>query len=239
MNKKALCLITFNPNEIYLDFLNKFINYDIYVIIDDNENNCSEYKTEYNKINFIQINNIDCSNSGFINTSSITINKEITGWDKALYYFSNTNCIYDYVWFLEDDVYFYDETTLNNIDDKYNEEDILCNSSFEEAKLDEWLWNRIEINFPSPYYCGMMCITRFSKNMIQSINDYAKNNNTLFFLEALYPTIAVKNNLKYCINPIEFLTITHRNVFEIDSLNKINLYHPIKKIESHTEARLL
>jgi len=73
--------------------------------------------------------------------------------------------------------------------------------------------------------------------MLESINDYAKKNKTLFFLEALYPTIAVKYNLKYFSNPTEFLTVTHRDKLNINLLNKDNLYHPIKNIESHLEAR--
>jgi hypothetical protein len=234
---KAICLITFRPNKLYLDFLNKFVKYDIYVIIDDNESNYSEIRIQYPKINFIQLKNEDCFESGFMNTSYITVRKSIIGWDKALYFFSYINCIYDYIWFMEDDVYFYDENTLQNIDAKYIDFDLLCNSSFEPAKLNEWLWNMMQINLLEPYYCGMMCITRFSKNMLDSIKDYATKNKTLFFLEALYPTVAVKYNLKYVSNPIEFLTITHRDNHNISLLNKNNLYHPIKNIESHSIAR--
>ena len=41
--------------------------------------------------------------------------------------------------------------------------------------------------------------------MIQSIKEYAAKNNTLFFLEACYPTIAIKNKLTYIKNTQEFL----------------------------------
>ena len=182
MSLKAICLITFKPNKIYLDFLNKFNTYDIYIIIDDNKNNYSEIKIQYPKINFIQINNEDCTKTGFTNTSYITIHKPVIGWDKALYFFSYyINCIYDYIWFMEDDVYFYAENTLQTIDQKYENTDLLCNSSFGEAKLDEWLWDKIEIHLKPPYYCGMMCIVRFSQKMLQSVKDYASKNNTLFF----------------------------------------------------------
>lgn len=172
-----------------------------------------------------------------MNTSYITVRKPIIGWDKALYFFSCINCNYDYIWFMEDDVYFYDENTLHNIDTKYDDYDILCNSSFEPAKLDEWLWHMIQINMSPPYYCGMMCMLRFSKKMIKSIKNYAKKNKTLFFLEALYPTIAVKCNLKYISNPTEFITITHRDQHNINLLTRENLYHPVKNIESHIKAR--
>ena len=34
---KAVCLITINPNKIFLDFFTQFSNYDIYIIIDNNK----------------------------------------------------------------------------------------------------------------------------------------------------------------------------------------------------------
>jgi hypothetical protein len=236
-NQKAICLITYKPNELNIEFLNNFINYDIFIIIDDNENDYKELKIKYENIKFIQINNENCLHYGFKNTSTITLNKVISGWDKALFFFSITETSYHYIWFMEDDVYFYNENSLMKIDNAYKNEDLLCNSSFDEAKLNEWLWNRIQIQFQSPYYCGMMCICRFSKKMLQSIIDYAVKNHTLFFLEALFPTIAVKYNLCYYKNPEEFSTVTHRNLFELSIFNKTSLYHPVKNIESHKLLR--
>ena len=174
---------------------------------------------------------------GFSNLSYITLHKNVTGWEKALYYFAHIEEKYEYVWFMEDDVYFYNENTFLTIDKKYENTDLLCNSSFGEAKLDEWLWDRIQINLATPYYCGMMCIVRFSQKMLQSIKDYATKNNTLFFLEACYTTIAVKYDLTYIKNPDEFLSVTHRDIHSIDSLNKYSLYHPIKNIDNHIKAR--
>ena len=83
-----------------------------------------------------------------------------------------------------------------------------------------------------PYYNGMMCAVRFSKNMIKCIIDYASKNKTLFFLEALFPTIAKKNNLKYS-NPVEFNNIHYRHDFEIKNINDTNLYHPVKNLYDH------
>lgn len=60
MSQKAICLVTFKPNKIYLDFLNKFDTYDIYIIIDDNENNYNDIKIQYPKLNFVQIMNEEC-----------------------------------------------------------------------------------------------------------------------------------------------------------------------------------
>ena len=102
----AICLVTLVPNEIYLDFLNKFKNYDIYVIIDDNTFNTATVKIKYPKINFIQLDNNKCTVSGYTNLYFITLNKPVYKWCKSLYFFSYINTIYDFVWFIEDDIFF-------------------------------------------------------------------------------------------------------------------------------------
>ena len=240
--KTAICLITHKPNEklAYLEFLNYFKNYDIYVIIDDNTNNYEYLKDNLKNIKFIQINDVECFNAGFKNISYITLKKHITGWDKAIYYFSLNKFNYENVWFIEDDVYFNSENTILQIDEKYIKEDILCNSSYEEYKPTEWLWKYIHINFNPPYFCGMMCVLRLSKKYLECIVDYTTKNKTLFFLEAFFPSIAKHYNMNIVENPVEFLTITHRdNVPDKNEININYLYHPVKDLRLHDFYRHL
>lgn len=237
--KNAFVLVTYKPKEIYFDFLNKFTKYDIFVIIDDNATNYDYLHSKYNNIKFIQIDNAILHNTGFINSSRL--GEKITtgyGWDKAIYF----SCMikkneYNHVWFSEEDVFFYDENTLLKIDDKYLDYDILCNSSFEDGKLNEWMWKSIEIKLDPPYFCGMMCCCRFSQKMLEKLGEYAEKNKTLFFIEALFPTIAKKNNLKYSVSPEEFSTITYRKPFQLNEIDCNKLYHPLKKIEQHVFIR--
>ena len=52
--KNKIALICFKPNNIYLNFLNKFSNYEIYIIIDDNSINYSAlYFTKYENLKFL------------------------------------------------------------------------------------------------------------------------------------------------------------------------------------------
>ena len=86
-NKNKLALICFKPNDIYLEFLNKFSNYEVYIIIDDNSvNYTSLYQTKYENLQFIQIPQQICKQYGFINVNKIGIKKLVSGWDKALCY---------------------------------------------------------------------------------------------------------------------------------------------------------
>ena len=234
----ALCLITFIPNKIWCDFLNLFSNYKIFIIVDNNNFHLDEFINNYKNINFIQIEDIKCKLNGYIHTTSIILNKFIIGWDKALYYFGVEDNNYDFVWFIEDDVFFKNEETLIQIDNQYIDSDLLSSNISEnsDGNKNTWLWKRINIQYSPPYYNGMMCAVRFSNRMMICINNYAKRHNTLCFLEALFPTIAIKNNL-ICNHPNEMHTIHYRHNFNKNNINKHNLYHPVKNLNNHIYFR--
>ena len=94
--KTAIVVICVKPNKTWIDFLSKFTKYDVYMIVDDNS---TIYKND--KINIIQIPNKVCEEHGFINMTYTMTKKLVTGWEKAIYYFSNMNLKYNHVWFFE------------------------------------------------------------------------------------------------------------------------------------------
>ena len=246
--KNKLALICFKPNDIYLEFLNKFSNYEVYIIIDDNSVNYTAlYSTKYSNLTFIQIPDKVCKQYGFTNVNKIGVKKLMSGWDKALCYFalnfSNSNSGSN-VWFIEDDVFFHNEETLLKIDTKYPDYDLLANSDFKQAtNKNDWLWPRIQIAFEGPYYCGMVCATRLSPNVLEEIRLYAAINKELFFLEALLPTLSnTKTNtkVKKCCCPDELKTVVFRHNYNYEEVtNKANIYHPVKDILKHIEFRNL
>ena len=250
MAKYKIALICFTPNDIYLDFLNKFSNYEVYIIIDDNSVNYTAlYKTKYANLSFIQMQESLCKKYGFKNVNEIGIKKQISGWDKALCYFSLTESnAYNNVWFIEDDVFFHNEETLLNIDAKYPDYDLLANSEFNPVfDMNTWLWHpywNIKIKIEKPYYCGMMCATRLSQNVLKRIRVYATLYKELFFLEALIPTLSKsKPNgnpvMLSCYCPDELKTILYRHDYTSEQVsNKDNIYHPIKDILKHNKFRI-
>lgn len=229
----AICLITFRPNDIWCNFLFKFKFYDIYVVIDDNNFNYNELKISFPNINFIKMTDDECKKNGYID-SSFTLRKLISGWDKGLCYFGINNDKYDFVWFMEDDVFFNGENTLINIDNQYLDTDLLSNiyEINTNGNKNIWHWNVININYNPPFYNAMICVVRFSKNMIKCINNYVLENKTLCFIEALFPTVAIKNNLKYK-NPEQFKNIYFQHCFNANDIDLNNLYHPVKNINDH------
>ena len=249
-----ICLITRIPNETWCDLLNAFTKYKIYIIVDDNDFDLTEFENMYRHIKFIKVENEKCRTNGFIDMNHFIMNKSITGWEKAVYYFSNENTNYDFIWFIEDDVFFYNEDTIVQIDKQYLDDDLLSNAleneyidgnqEYIESVLDEklnrkqhpWHWDRINILIEPPYFSCMACAVRCTPNMMKCINDYARKYKQLFFLEALFSTIAIRNNLKYS-TPDEFTTIKYQASYIKPHIDKVHLYHPVKHMIDHDEFR--
>jgi hypothetical protein len=237
-NNHCICILMAKLNNEWLYMLKDFTKYDIYLIIDDNTINYNEiYGNLYPAIHFIQIDNNECANHGYRNSNSTHVGfKQIIAWDKSFYYFSRINTNYDNVWFIEEDVFFYNEETILNIDKQYKTSDLLTqNYGRNEDGTDmEWVWSFLygNMNLPPPYYCAMLCAMRMSKQMIKYIDDYVKQYKTLFFIEAMVPTIAKQNRLVYNTPP-ELFSILHRSDWNFEEINKTNLFHPIKDMKLH------
>ena len=139
-----------------------------------------------------------------------------------------------------------------NLDLKYQNTDLIANCDFKSQTTNNikefpWLWNQIDIKMLKPHYSGMMCITRLSSKLLNAIKLYAKTYNTLFFLEALFPTIAIHFRLSY-VRPKELETVTYRDIFfdDLDNIKEKDLdrigthvFHPLKNLNQHVELRLL
>jgi len=245
MNKTTnkLALICFKPKEHYLEFLNSFTNYEVYIIIDDNSVNYTElYSAKYTNLTFIQMLHKPCEEYGYKNATPKAWG---TGWDKGLYYFGlmfkNSN-LDTKVWIIEDDVFFYNEETLLRIDAKYPDYDLLSKDLDERNDRDGWFWWQfINIKLECTHYKSAMCAGRVSAKLLEEIRLYAVSNKELFFAEALFTTIAkAKCKGESCYCPAELQTLNVGHDYTADPgfvLNKDNLYHHVKNISKHVELR--
>ena len=243
MNNSAICVITINPNIEMVKFYNSFKKYDIFFIIDDLFFNTKELNEMYPNIQFIQIDNKTCNETGYIHssympTSSLIFN-EIIGWDRAIYFFCNIKTNYKNVWFFEDDLFIYNEETINVIDEKYTNADILCRDKNPESKPDEWqwFWPAIQVEFERPYFHSPICAVRMSQTMLSCIKKYIEKHKKMFFIEAMFPSIAHYYKLTY-YTPKEFEKIVWRHDWQKEEILKSDFVHPIKDINKHDEYRI-
>jgi hypothetical protein len=234
-----IILVCHKPNTVWIDFLKNFTQYKVYIIIDDETIDYSNYVLPYKNTNitFVLIKHTNCMIAGITNLN-FTLNKIVTGWEKAICFVKQylIDSLIGKIWFLEDDTFFYSEKTLLDIDSQYPNSDLLTAPYVEESIDDPWHWKVIPVyNIPKPYYRAMVCATRMSATMLKSIYKYANTYQTLFFIEALVPTLAKKNGLVYD-SPKELSTIVYRQPNDIE-LDETHIFHPIKNIESHIELR--
>lgn len=230
----ALCIICVRPDPIWCDFLNSFQHYKIYILIDDEKFAISRLVGKYkNNVSFIIIPSLVVGFHHY-KDMNFTVGKNVTGWEKAMYYFYMIQKRHRYIWFLEEDVFFHHQETLVQIDREIPDADLLSPpfQRYDTINLQEWHWDRINIGFNPPYYHGMMCAVRFSKSMLECIYQYAQSFKTLFFLEALFPTLAMKNGL-VCQNPPALNTIFYKKDFCKEEVREKNLYHPVKNLQDH------
>lgn len=235
-----ICLLCYLPNDIYCDFLNNFIKYKIYIIVDKNIN-LEKYKDKYRNIKFLKLNTDICISKNYINSCQeiyYHLPKSIS-WDKALYIFNEFKLDYDHIWFIEDDVFFHNENTLLTIDNKYGYCDLLTKEWLKDYKYDNnySVWNYINmIGFDEPYYLTEIACCRLSNKFLKYIKNYVYEFNTLHCLEAFFPTLCIKNNL-LLKEAKELNTIFYRKDFEKKDINHKNIYHPIKDKNKHLEFR--
>ena len=123
------CFLTVTPNEKFYNFIKQLPDIDnIYICIDNDDYNIPNYD---GKIKIIKINKNICESEGFKNTHLHI--KGALAKDKALYYFYKNNIDYDYIWFMEEDVFIPTIETIKNIDMKYPDNDLLINGKEEST----------------------------------------------------------------------------------------------------------
>ena len=235
--KYAICFISREYNKILFDFAETCADlYDVYIIVDDN----SPINISSNKIKIIQIDEKECIKYNYIK-STYRFEQDVSGWDKAFYYFCN-KVNYDYVWFIEDDVFIANVNVLNNIDIKYPNSDMLCqnnkkiNKDFPKKNFNLPKLIKKKLNFK--LYQTMCCAIRISKLVLKLISSTVNIHHQLFFHELFILSLVIHNKLSYNVIP-ELKNIVYRKNWDIYTLkvNPNKLYHPIKDMNLQKEIR--
>ena len=241
MNKKNICILCIKANkETFLFAETLYDEYNVYICIDDNE--CELPIYDETKINIIRFYDNE-SEEHYFKGSVVYAEDRACSRDKALYYFCKINTNYEYVWFLEEDVFIPHKNTLSYIDNLYETEDLLTSEHIIKKSNDDnspyWQhWWRNEKKIVFPWAHSMICAVRVSNTLMNCILEFVNNNQYLLFDELLFNTIALHNNL--CVGtPIELSNIVFSFVDIIpDNINEHYLYHPIKNLKKQEELRI-
>lgn len=223
----------------FLD-IEKESNYLVYIFIDKNTYKIPpEFEHTSSNLKIVKLCNWEVESAGYKSTHS-EFNNIATSRDKALYYFCNNNINYDYIWFLEEDVFIPHIKTIETIDLKYPNSDLLVpeNIIYETIPIRKWHWKLIksQVDFKPPYGRSMICAIRVSRMLMTSIKKHVYKYHNLFFCEVLFNTLAIRNHLDINVIP-ELKYIVWRKNWKQKKININNLYHPIKDIEKQYRFR--
>lgn len=230
-----VCLVARTYKPEWDDFFRGFSYYNPRMCIDD----MSTYTEPETRDDFIPVTREECAENGFRHSSTVANFPEIIAWDKALCYYITHENQADYVWFMEDDVFFTSEETLKNIDAQYPDEDLLTvfhevNESGELYGWNHWVNARGRID--TPWAHSMICACRISRRLLQEVGEYVKQRGELFFIEIMFNTLAHQKGLKLA-NPPEMSNIHWLTEWDRDTVDPTKIYHPFKKMEDHVYMR--
>jgi hypothetical protein len=176
-----ICFLTLRPSKLFYNFCKKLIkdNYDVYICIDDNSYNIPDYD---NIIKIIKIDNQECINAGFKSTV-LYFQDKACARDKALYYFCKNDINYNFIWFIEEDVFIPRPEIISEIDAEYPDADLVCkqNVSHDEDPAFLW-WYDADPMLQEPLYRSLVCACRLSRALLNKIVQFVDKHNRLVFL---------------------------------------------------------
>jgi len=127
----------------------------------------------------------------------------VMAWDKALYHACTQDL--EYVWMIEDDVYFKDAQAIIDLVDKYKDTptDLIYNKwitsapSMNEMPYEQhhhWTISRQFFGGDS-FFRSFVPLCRISKKILTHVKSLADTHKTLPYIEAMFPTLCMRHNL--------------------------------------------
>jgi hypothetical protein len=146
----------------------------------------------------IYIDDDSAREHGFCNSSPI-IPKTPIAWDKALYYLASDELRFDYVWIMEDDVFFTSPKVCVQLVKKYADDasDLIVRNFFVREQHRNWPHWRFAAPFRREHQAGaFLPLCRLSRRMVGLARSFVREHGSLAFVEVMFPSLAVEHKLK-------------------------------------------
>ena len=126
--------------------------------------------------------------------------RHVTAWDKMLLYLNKNDVQYEHVWLIEDDVYMHSANHALALFERYkdNPADYIARDFFNLQGHPGWCqWYVCDGVFNREHWHGAFTpLCRLSKTLVQKCDDLAKEKGCLALIEALFPSLCAKHNLR-------------------------------------------
>jgi hypothetical protein len=190
-----LLILTGTPLPSTLRFADKLatVSGNKVIIIPDDE------PSDYPSIaSCVYIDDTSARKNGFFNSSPL-ISKTPIAWDKAIFYLT-TNCtVFDYVWIMEDDVFFTKPQVCIQLMEKYvsDTSDLIVRNFFLRDQHPNWPHWHFAAQFRYEHQAGgFLPLCRLSRRMTELTSDFVREHGSLAFIEVMFPSLAVSHKLK-------------------------------------------
>lgn len=256
MTRTAFVLLTRAPPSEWVRFLNEacasaYGEVSYYIVADDSD--IPRPDAANSNIHYIQYDAALVSSHGYTRScvGALTMFKECTAWDKALYHFCEVDTSYDFLWFVEDDVLIPTVGSIQRLTDKYSHTcDLAVHDNYCQATgdLNTWHWGRIHQNgyvFDLPWYKSMVCAVGVSSKLLALVKLTVARLGYIPFIECTLNTLAMHKCLTVQVAP-ELKHITFCDYIDITETENLSLLveqdnwiHPQKNMANHKFAHNL
>lgn len=210
----------------------------VYFIIDS----CTipDFVVKEDGLNFITISDNESVQHGFHNCMvtgqkvNTLLAKNPISYDKLLYYFCRVEKETDFMFVFEDDVFIPSVSTIANLLTLYNEYDLITpNHFYKNDEVWDWHWKSVLDKIKPPYYFSMVSAMGISRKLLNVIDNYVVKNNTLFFTEIMFNTLAYQNKLKVT-DAFELKSVVWQGAWGVNEFALLpnNVFHPKKDLEN-------
>lgn len=205
----------------------------VFILIDRIEK--SDLQETVDGIYYLSVKNTLPLTMGF---HSLTFaERKSSGWDKALFVFSKIFKEFQFVWFLEDDVYIPSADAFFHLHNK-----VVRNNQVEKDLVmainltnfdghDGWNWGFLaKDKMRLPWFGSLVPSLGASRTLLRHCSEYVEKRSKGLFLEVFFPTIAAHSNLRIEI-PEEFASsIVFSHPWSCDDVKKnpMRWFHPVK-----------
>lgn len=234
--RTAIVFLTVVPHSNTLLFAEEIDNntdFDVFIVSD------SIFSIDIGSKYINYVNDVKCIEKGYtgcnISETATHINKWVIAYDKYCYLFCEKYLEYDFVWVFEDDVFIPSIQTLLNLHEKYKKNDLVTpNNFYNKGNEIGWHWSNVYDKIKPPYYFSMVAGCGMSRKMLDQVKEYKNKNNQLFYIEVMFNTLAMQNNLRV-IHAFELKSIVWTGEWDLDAFLLLpnNVFHPKKDVENH------
>jgi len=160
-------------------------------------------------------------------------------WDKALFYFAAIDQHYEFVWFIEDDVYISSLSAFMIVHEQSlnRSTDLTVKEAHEKNKDKHKVY--IMAHIAQPWYWSLVVAIGVSKQLLSIIRTFVEKYNVLEYVEFMFTTLAMQNNLTI-FHPHQFQSFMNPGFkhpcYDLITDNE-SWYHPMKSFDCYHAHR--